>query len=169
MISTLHKHGCNKFIIHARKALLNGISPKENRTIPPLRYDVVHRIKQDFHNLEIVINGGIKTYEEVDEQLKLTDGVMIGREFGNNPYLLAELDCKIYGSEQISRKNILLSFLEYSHKINKSNISNNYNVWLHTHRLFAHQKNSSLFRKIITDHSNNLDTLEKTLKLHEFI
>nr|WP_234397734.1 tRNA-dihydrouridine synthase [Sneathiella glossodoripedis] len=77
---TIKDKGCETFIIHARKAWLTGLSPKENRTIPPLKYDVVYQLKKDFPELEIIINGGIQTLEEIDSHLQAVDGVMIGRE-----------------------------------------------------------------------------------------
>jgi tRNA-dihydrouridine synthase A len=89
-ISQVHRAGCDVFIIHARKAWLKGLSPRENRTIPPLRYDVVYALKKDFPSLTIVVNGGIKTWQEIDEHLQHTDGVMLGREAYYNPLLLSE-------------------------------------------------------------------------------
>jgi tRNA-dihydrouridine synthase A len=82
--------GCQRFIVHARTAWLQGLSPKQNREIPPLRYEDVYRLKQDFPELDIEINGGIETIEEVKNHLQHIDGVMIGRAFYHNPYLLAE-------------------------------------------------------------------------------
>lgn len=84
--------GCNVFIVHARKAWLKGLSPKENREIPPLRYGEVYRLKQDFPHLRIEINGGIETLEQARTHLGQVDGVMIGRAAYHNPYLLTELD-----------------------------------------------------------------------------
>ena len=90
-VDSVAKTGCHNFIVHARIALLQGLSPKENRDIPPLRYEDVYRLKQDRPNLIIEINGGIKTFAETQEHLKHVDGVMIGREAYHNPYLLAEV------------------------------------------------------------------------------
>ncbi|HPE73069.1 MAG TPA: tRNA dihydrouridine(20/20a) synthase DusA [Candidatus Competibacter sp.] len=90
--------GCTVFIVHARKAWLSGLSPKENREIPPLRHEVVHRLKRDFPELTIVLNGGLTTLEQVTEQLRQVDGVMIGRAAYENPYLLAEVDRRFFGS-----------------------------------------------------------------------
>ncbi len=90
-VDTVAQTGCNNFIVHARIALLQGLSPKENREIPPLRYEDVYRLKQDRPELLIEINGGIKTFAETQQHLKHVDGVMIGREAYHNPYLLAEL------------------------------------------------------------------------------
>jgi tRNA-dihydrouridine synthase A len=91
-IETVANAGCKTFIIHARKAWLNGLSPKENREIPPLRYDVVLQLKRDFPELEIIINGGIKTIPAIEDHLKQFDGVMIGREAYHNPFLFVEAD-----------------------------------------------------------------------------
>ena len=88
--------GCDTFIVHARKAWLQGLSPKENREIPPLRYDYVHRLKTEKPGLTVIINGGIKTMETVVEELEHVDGVMIGREAYHNPYMLARVDRDIY-------------------------------------------------------------------------
>jgi tRNA-dihydrouridine synthase A len=84
--------GCRKFIVHARVAILEGLSPKENRSVPPLRYERVYQLKQDLPELEVVLNGGIKTVAQVDEILGQVDGVMIGRQAYHDPYLLANLE-----------------------------------------------------------------------------
>ena len=89
-VGTVAEAGCRTFIVHARNAVLKGLSPKENREIPPLKYDYVHRLKRDFPPLEIVINGGITTRGEIDLQLKNVDGVMIGRAAYSNPWFLAD-------------------------------------------------------------------------------
>ena len=88
---TVAQAGCTVFVVHARQAVLNGLSPKENREIPPLQYDVVRRLRADFPALTFVVNGGVRTVEDVLEHLRLFDGVMIGREAYQNPYLLAQL------------------------------------------------------------------------------
>jgi len=90
-IEVVSRTGCDVFVVHARRAVLNGLSPKENREIPPLRYDVVRRLRAQFPDLTIVLNGGIRTQTEVEEHLRDFDGVMLGREAYSNPYLLAEL------------------------------------------------------------------------------
>ena len=96
-VDTVAAAGCNTFFVHARKAWLQGLSPKQNREIPPLRYEVVHRLKADFRDLEFVLNGGIKTMAEIEHQLKHVDGVMIGREAYQNPWLLADADRRLFG------------------------------------------------------------------------
>ncbi|WP_426750453.1 tRNA dihydrouridine(20/20a) synthase DusA [Myxococcus sp. Y35] len=90
--------GCTRFIVHARKAWLQGLSPKENRDVPPLRYELVHRLKAEFPHLDISINGGIKTLDAAAEQLRHVDGVMMGRAPYENPYLLAEADRRFFGA-----------------------------------------------------------------------
>jgi tRNA-dihydrouridine synthase A len=89
-VGTVAEAGCKTFIAHARNAVLKGLSPKENREIPPLKYDYVHRLKRDFPQLEIVINGGITSRDQVEEQLQHVDGVMIGRAAYSNPWFLAD-------------------------------------------------------------------------------
>lgn len=111
-VDTVAKTGCDNFIVHARIALLQGLSPKENREIPPLRYEDVYRLKQDRPELTIEINGGIKTYAETLEHLKHVDGVMIGREAYHNPYLLAELG-QLWNLEAPDRFEIMRQMLPY--------------------------------------------------------
>ena len=91
--------GCRVFIVHARNAILKGLSPKENREIPPLKYPYVYRLKQDFPDLEILINGGLTTWPDIEEQLAHVDGAMVGREAYHNPWLLAEADRRLYGDD----------------------------------------------------------------------
>jgi tRNA-dihydrouridine synthase A len=95
--------GCSRFIVHARKAWLQGLSPKENRDIPPLRYELVHRLKSEFPHLDISINGGIKSLDAAAEHLRHVDGVMVGRAAYENPYLLAEADRRFFGSTEVPR------------------------------------------------------------------
>ena len=89
--------GCNTFIVHARSAWLKGLSPKENREVPPLRYALVHQLKRDFPHLNIAINGGITTNAQITEQLQQLDGVMLGREAYHNPWLMASWDAEFFG------------------------------------------------------------------------
>ncbi|WP_029922812.1 tRNA dihydrouridine(20/20a) synthase DusA [Nevskia soli] len=96
-VETVAASGCGVFVVHARKAWLSGLSPKENREIPPLRYEQVYRLKQDFPQLAIAINGGIRTLEDCEQHLQHVDGVMLGREAYENPYLLAQVDSRLFG------------------------------------------------------------------------
>ncbi|MCB1776473.1 MAG: tRNA dihydrouridine(20/20a) synthase DusA [Candidatus Competibacteraceae bacterium] len=107
--------GCRVFIIHARMAWLQGLSPKENREIPPLRYEVVQRLKRDFPKLTVVLNGGLTTLNQVAEQLPAVDGVMIGRAAYENPFLLADVDRRFFGSNapRLSRHQVVNAFMPY--------------------------------------------------------
>ena len=107
--------GCSTFIVHARNAILKGLSPKENREIPPLRYEMAYQLKRDFPGLEIIVNGGIKTEAEIDLHLQYVDGVMLGREAYHNPYLMASFDARYYGDEVAakSREQVLEAMIPY--------------------------------------------------------
>lgn len=107
--------GCQTFIFHARKAWLQGLSPKENREVPPLRYDLVYRIKRDFPDLQVILNGGIKSLDAARAHLSMVDGVMMGREAYDNPYILAQVDHLLYGDAHpvATRREILEQFLPY--------------------------------------------------------
>lgn len=107
--------GCEIFIVHARKAWLSGLSPKENREIPPLHYAVVHQLKRDFPDLTIILNGGLTDLDQVADQLRQVDGVMIGRAAYENPYLLAEVDRRFFdsGTPPPSRHQVIRAFLPY--------------------------------------------------------
>lgn len=109
--------GCSTFIVHARKAWLKGLSPKQNRNIPPLDYARVYRLKQDHPELRIIINGGIKTKQQVSVHLQHTDGVMIGREAYNQPWLLSELESSLYQERQalLSRGEVQQRYASYIH------------------------------------------------------
>ncbi|MCF4008295.1 tRNA dihydrouridine(20/20a) synthase DusA [Rheinheimera sp. UJ63] len=107
--------GCQQFVIHARKAWLKGLSPKENREVPPLNYARVYQLKQDFPTLDISINGGIKTLAEAATHLTQLDGVMIGREAYTNPYILSEVDAQLYGDTHpvLSQHQLVRQMLPY--------------------------------------------------------
>ena len=109
--------GCKTFIVHARNAILKGLSPKENREIPPLKYEYAYQLKKEFPNLEILINGGIKTYDEIDLHLQHVDGVMIGREAYHNPYMMLEFDQRYYGSQEAkaTRLEVIQNMIPYIH------------------------------------------------------
>ena len=114
-ISIVKESGIKTFIIHARNAILKGLSPRQNRTIPPLKYEYVYKLKKDFPNLEIVINGGIKTLDECNGHLLKVDGVMLGRTAYENPFMLKHVESEIYDSKarEISKKEVLNQYLEY--------------------------------------------------------
>jgi tRNA-dihydrouridine synthase A len=114
-VGTIADAGCNTFIVHARNAILKGLSPKENREIPPLKYDVAYQLKREFPALEIIINGGIKTSDEVALHLAHVNGVMLGREAYHNPYVMADYDARFYGDDATvkSRTEVLAAMLPY--------------------------------------------------------
>jgi len=114
-VDTVAQTGCETFIVHARKAWLTGLSPKQNREVPPLRHDVAYKIKEDFPDLEIILNGQIKSIEDAQTHLGLVDGIMIGRAAYETPYIMAQADKLIFGdtSPIVSRFDAIESFLPY--------------------------------------------------------
>jgi tRNA-dihydrouridine synthase A len=115
-VTQVAEAGCKVWIIHARKAWLQGLSPRENRAIPPLRHEVVRRLKEDFPELEVILNGGITSLEQAEEHLVWSDGVMIGRAVYHNPYLLAEVDRRFYcgtATAVPTRMQIMERFIPY--------------------------------------------------------
>ena len=117
-ITTVNEAGCNSFTVHARIAILEGLSPKQNREVPPLRYDVAAQLMNDFPDLEFILNGGIKTLEEAQTHLKTFNGVMLGREAYHNPYLLASVDQLVFGDDRAitTRHQVLQSLRPYIDK-----------------------------------------------------
>jgi tRNA-dihydrouridine synthase A len=150
-VTTVEKAGCDTFIIHARKAWLKGLSPKQNRTVPPLNYDWVYRIKQDFPALTIGINGGIVNLVDVQNHLKEVDSVMLGRTIYHQPYLLTDVDAKIYQqiSPIISREQVLLNFIEYM-KIQSDQGVPIRSMTRHILGLYHGQKNAKKFRRLLS-------------------
>lgn len=116
-IAAAAQAGCETFIVHARRAVLNGLSPKQNREIPPLRYDVVRRLRRDFPKLTFIVNGGVRTIEDVRAHLAECDGVMIGREAYHNPYLLAQLHQAVCDPAWTppSREDVIRRYAAYAH------------------------------------------------------
>jgi tRNA-dihydrouridine synthase A len=114
-VGTVADAGCTTFIVHARNAILKGLSPKENREIPPLKYDYAYQLKKDFPQLEIIVNGGIRTLDEIDQHLKHLDGVMIGREAYHNPWLLTAFDERYYDQPEFdqTRLQVVEAMLPY--------------------------------------------------------
>ena len=114
-VGTVASSGCGVFIVHARKAWLQGLSPKQNREVPPLDYAVVHRLKADFPELTFVVNGGIQTLDAAEEQLQRADGVMLGRAAYQNPYLLAQVDRRFFADPHPvpSRHQVVTALLPY--------------------------------------------------------
>ena len=171
-IETVSDVGCKTFIIHARKAWLKGLSPKQNREIPELNYDRVYQLKNDYPNLEIIINGGITSVEDSIKHLEIIDGVMIGREAYANPYLLAEVDQRIYGQDKpiIKREEIAEKFCEYiDNEMRKG--TKLHSMTRHMLGLFRGVKGAKQFRRYLSEnaYSENasIDVLYKALSKTE--
>jgi tRNA-dihydrouridine synthase A len=118
-VGTVAAAGCEVFIVHARNAWLKGLSPKENRELPPLRYELVHRLKREFPALTIVLNGGIKTNAQIAEQLEHVDGVMLGREPYHHPWLMSDWDARFFGDApgERERDTVEAQMVEYMQRI----------------------------------------------------
>lgn len=167
-VSTIAETGCNTFIVHARKAWLKGLSPKENREVPPLQYNTVYQLKQDFPHLNIIINGGIKTLEESKNLLCAVDGVMIGREAYSNPYLLAEVDQQIYGvnAPVVTRSDVMQNFMLYcTEELAKGTRLNH--LTRHVLGLYQGLPGARHFRRIISEQAHKpgagIEVLERAL------
>lgn len=159
-VSKIASIGCQRFSIHARKAFLKGLSPKENRTIPPLKYDFVHQIKKDFPNLIIEINGGIKTLIEAKEQLQYTDGVMIGRAAWDNPFLFSEADMFFEEKKVCNPPNREIVIEQYSEYI-KEQLSNGEHMsllLLPIFNIFTGVAGAAYWRRYLSENGNKKDT-----------
>lgn len=153
-VRILSESGCRRFSIHARKAWLQGLSPKDNREVPPLRYADVHRIKQEFPHLFIEINGGLITLEQAHEQLKYVDAVMIGRAAYDNPYLFATSDREFFGDETPirSRLEVAEAMIAYIDEWMVRGLKL-HKITRHMLQLFHGQAGSRLWKRILTDKS----------------
>ena len=163
-IATVADSGCETFIVHARKAWLSGLSPKQNRDIPPLRYDVVFQLKQDFPQLEIIINGGITTLEASLEMLNHVDGVMLGREIYHNPYLLSEVDGRLFGDgfSVQTRQQVILALIPYVQQQLAQGARLN-NIARHLLGLFHGVDGARAWRRHISENANKAGADERVL------
>ena len=168
-VSAVADVGCKTFIVHARKAWLKGLSPKENREVPPLQYDKVAQLKKDYPELEIIINGGITTLEQSIALLNEVDGVMLGREIYHNPYLLAEVDQKIYGSNTPirSREEIIEEFMTYAEEQIHRGVRLNY-MTRHILGLYQGMPGARRFRRVISEQAHKagagIEVIREALK-----
>jgi tRNA-dihydrouridine synthase A len=137
-VGTVARAGCRTFIVHARNAVLKGLSPKENREIPPLKYDYVYRLKDDFPDLELVINGGITTWVEITNHLAYVDGVMLGRAAYHNPWLLAD--------PGKSRADVVRRMFEYAKGVDSLR-----HVTRHMLGLYHGHRKARLWRRMLSD------------------
>lgn len=145
-ITTIAATGCDTFIIHARKAWLKGLSPKENREIPPLRYDIAQRIKENFPHLTIILNGGLTEIEQIKDVLPQFDGVMIGREAYQNPYFLAQLEQALFNTPLPDRFEICDKMVEYIEQ-NEAPI---HSTTRHMLGLFNGMRGAKHFRQVLS-------------------
>jgi len=144
--------GCQQFTVHARKAWLQGLSPKDNRNIPPLRYEDVHRLKQEFPHLLIEINGGLTTFSQVHEQLKSVDAVMIGRAAYDNPYLFATADQEFYGEKTIplTRHQVVEAMFPYLEYWLSRGVKLN-SIMRHVLQLFSGQPGTKAWKRYLSE------------------
>ena len=150
-IGKIRKAGCKTFILHARKAILKGLSPKQNLNIPKLNYQMVYEIKKHNPDLEIIINGGISKIDEIKNHLNICDGVMIGRSIYQNPYSLVEIEKEIFGnSDNPSREDVTKKLLEYVEKEVKLGTKVNH-IMRHTVGLYHGQIGSKEWKRYLSD------------------
>ncbi|PJZ83754.1 tRNA dihydrouridine(20/20a) synthase DusA [Leptospira harrisiae] len=168
-VSKIKDAGVDHCIVHARIAILEGLSPKENRTVPPLRYQDVYQLKEDFPSLTITINGGIKTHSEIKEHLTKVDGVMIGRAAYDNPFLFHEVDQFYFGSKEnpLSREEVLTELISYIRLVLKKE-GKVHHILRHILGLYYGEKGAREYRKFLTDRMHltgaNESILEDYLK-----
>jgi tRNA-dihydrouridine synthase A len=163
-VTQIENAGCENFVIHARKAWLKGLSPKENRTVPPLNYDWVYRIKKNFPHLAIAINGGIMSVDEATVHLQSVDSVMLGRAAYHQPYLLSEVDNKIYHKtlDAPSREQVLLDFIEYIKQQNDQGVPIR-SMTRHILGLYHAQPKAKKFRQLLSGKVVGLEHLYQWL------
>jgi tRNA-dihydrouridine synthase A len=166
-LSIVSQAGCKTFIVHARKAWLKGLSPKQNRDVPPLNYELVHQMKREFPHLEIIINGGIKTLEESEQHLTQVDGVMIGREAYHNPYMMIEVDQRIYGDpveNHLTRMEVLEAYMEYMQRQMSRGVYLK-QMSRHLLGLFSGQNGAKAWRRYISENAHKegagIEVIEK--------
>ena len=150
-VNLLSKTGVKTFIMHARKAMLGKFTPKQNLNIPPLKYDVVYKLKKDFPNLEIIINGGITNTDQIKNHLKQVDGVMIGRSVYHSPYFLADIEKEIYFNEDIqSREEVIKELIGYV-KIEIKKGTKLHHIMRHTLGLYHGKSGSSFWKRYLSE------------------
>ena len=149
-IKRLKDAGSKKFVIHARKALLKKLTPKENLNIPPLKYDFVYKLKEQFKKDEIIINGGIKNTEEVKKHLSMVDGVMIGRAIYHSPYFLAEIEKEIFNNNNVpTRTEVMEKLIPYIEEETSKGTQLNH-IMRHTIGLFHGQNGSKTWKQYLS-------------------
>ena len=143
--------GCKTFIIHARNAWLNGLSPKDNRNIPPLNYDRVYALKEKYPHLRIIINGGVKDISDIRDHLQKLDGVMIGREAYQNPWLLTEIEKEIFENKSdVTRESIALKMRDYAKEQKRLYDTPVKSIARHVLGLYHEQPNGKTWRRVLS-------------------
>lgn len=167
-VEVVQRAGCDNFVIHARKAWLQGLNPKENRTVPPLNYDWVYQVKREFPALTIGINGGIASLDEATEHLNHVDSVMLGRAVYHQPYLLAHVDQQIYQSARsiISREQVLLKFIEYIKQQQAKSVPVR-SMTRHILGLYHAQPNAKKFKRLLSGKVVEIEYLYQWLEQGE--
>jgi tRNA-dihydrouridine synthase A len=153
-VGTVKEAGCSIFIVHARNAWLQGLSPKENREIPPLRYELVYQLKKDFPELTIAINGGIKTNDQIAVHLNQVDGVMIGREAYYNPWLLSTWDAEFFNDVRplLSREGVEEAMVIYMERAHQEDGCPWYAIARHMLGLYHGERGGRLWRQVWSNH-----------------
>jgi tRNA-dihydrouridine synthase A len=153
-VGTVKDAGCNVFIVHARNAWLQGLSPKENREVPPLRYALAYQLKKDFPSLTIAINGGITRNDQIAHHLKQVDGVMIGREAYYNPWLLTTWDGEFFNAAEssVTREAVEEAMVAYMERANKEDGCPWYAIARHMLGLYHGQRGGRLWRQVWSNH-----------------
>ncbi len=149
-VDTVAAAGCGEFVVHARKAWLQGLSPKENREIPPLRYDWAYRLKRERPELTVVLNGGIAAADDAQEHLRHCDGVMLGRAAYHDPYLLHELECRLWDRSPATREVLLLRWRPYVERQLQAGVALKH-MTRHVLGLFHGQPGGRLFRQALSE------------------
>ena len=152
-VDTLAEAGCRKFVVHARIAILDGLSPKENRSVPPLNYERVYRLKEDHPELKIVLNGGLMSIADVETALQYTDGAMIGRQAYQQPYFLAELAQHFDGSSLPDRSAVVEAMLPYIEDVLAGGETLG-RVTRHMLGLYAGQPGARAWRRYISENAH---------------
>ncbi len=156
--------GCTTFIVHARKAWLKGLSPKQNREVPPLMYDRVEKLKETFPSLRIILNGGIDSITNIQAHIQTLDGVMIGREAYSNPYFLAEIERKIFGNHDLwGREKIARKMVEYAKNQNEKYGTPVKSITRHMLGLFHHQPGAKAWKRYLSENAHLPDSNETVI------
>ena len=169
-VGTVAEAGCTVFLVHARNAWLKGLSPKENREVPPLRYELVHRLKREFPALTIVVNGGIKTDALVQEQLQELDGVMIGREAYHHPWWLARWDALFYGepASALTREEVEAQMVAYMEREHAARGTPWHSIARHMMGLYNGLPGARRWRQVWSDHRLKGEAPREVMRLaHE--